>query len=76
MLERSYPSVPRSWYLYIFLANFGGAVVLLTLYPVLQLPVWGLFLAICIAVLFLAPVGVRCAFFTRSSGGIGGGNVD
>jgi VIT1/CCC1 family predicted Fe2+/Mn2+ transporter len=59
VLERSYPSVPRSWYLYIFLANFAGAVVLLTLYPVLQLPVWGLFLAICIAVLFLAPVGVR-----------------
>ncbi|GAA5852429.1 hypothetical protein JCM8547_006778 [Rhodosporidiobolus lusitaniae] len=61
MLERSYPSVPRKWYWLIFSTNFAAAVVLLTFYPVLQLPVWGLFLAIVIAVIFLAPVGIIAA---------------
>ncbi|GAA5981396.1 hypothetical protein JCM11641_005307 [Rhodosporidiobolus odoratus] len=61
MLERSYPSVPRKWYLILFTANFVGAVFLLSLYPVLQLPVWGLFLAIMIAVVFLVPIGIIAA---------------
>ncbi|BGP17800.1 hypothetical protein JCM10213_001699 [Rhodosporidiobolus nylandii] len=68
MLERSYPSVPRTWYLAIFLANFCAAVVLLTLYPVLQLPVWGLFLAVLIAVAFLPPIGVISAVTNTTLG--------
>jgi len=41
-----------------FGVNFAGAAVLLTFYPQLQLPVWGLILAVMLAVVFLVPIGV------------------
>ncbi|GAA6003702.1 hypothetical protein JCM10207_003554 [Rhodosporidiobolus poonsookiae] len=68
MLERSYPGVPRVWYFGIFIANFLAAVVLLWAYPVLQLPVWGLLLAMLIAVAFLAPVGIIAAITNTTIG--------
>lgn len=52
--------MPRSYYAGIFVVNLVGAMVLLAFYP-LQLPVWGLFLAIAIAVVFLVPVGIIAA---------------
>ncbi|GAA5934611.1 hypothetical protein JCM3775_002003 [Rhodotorula graminis] len=60
MLERSYEPVPPSYYAAIFGVNLVAAMVLLTFYP-LQLPIWGLFLAIAIAIVFLVPVGIIAA---------------
>lgn len=45
------------YYAVIFAANLAAAIFLLVFYP-LQLPVWGLFLALAIAVTFLVPIGV------------------
>ncbi|BGP41555.1 hypothetical protein JCM10449v2_005546 [Rhodotorula kratochvilovae] len=67
MLERSYPGVPRSYYVAIFCANLVAAMVLLAFYP-LQLPVWGLFLAILIAIAFLIPVGIIAAITNTTLG--------
>ncbi|GAA5824811.1 hypothetical protein JCM5353_006907 [Sporobolomyces roseus] len=61
LLERNYPNVPKSWYSMTFGVNFAGAAVLLTFYPQLQLPVWGLLLAVMLAVVFLVPIGVIAA---------------
>lgn len=55
-----YPSVPQSWYLSLFAVTTLAALVLIETAP-LQLPAWGLFLAILIAVIFLVPVGVISA---------------
>lgn len=60
MLERSYEPVPPSFYAAIFGVNLLAAMILLTFYP-LQLPIWGLFLAIAIAIIFLVPVGIIAA---------------
>ncbi|GAA5961932.1 hypothetical protein JCM21900_001152 [Sporobolomyces salmonicolor] len=67
MLERSYLTVPRSYYIIIFVANFAAAMVLLTFYP-MQLPVWGLFLAVAIAVVFLVPIGIIAAITNTTLG--------
>ncbi|GJN90368.1 hypothetical protein Rhopal_003379-T1 [Rhodotorula paludigena] len=67
MLERSYAPVPKMYYLSIFVANLAAAVVLLVFYP-LQLPVWGLFLAMLIAVAFLVPVGIISAITNTTLG--------
>ncbi|GAA5888097.1 hypothetical protein JCM16303_001503 [Sporobolomyces ruberrimus] len=61
LLERNYLNVPRSWYIATFGANFVGASILLTFYPQLQLPVWGLVLAVILAVVFLVPIGLVAA---------------
>ncbi|GAA6032208.1 hypothetical protein JCM8097_007126 [Rhodosporidiobolus ruineniae] len=68
MLERSYPSVPKPWYLTVFAVNFTAAAFLVWAYPVLQLPVWGLLLAIVIAVAFLAPIGIISAITNTTLG--------
>lgn len=46
------------YYLTVFFSMLGAAVTLVTFFP-LQLPVWGLFLALLMAVAFLVPLGVR-----------------
>ncbi|GAA6026094.1 hypothetical protein JCM8202_002520 [Rhodotorula sphaerocarpa] len=60
LLERNYAPVPRMYYAVIFAANLAAAIFLLVFYP-LQLPVWGLFLALAIAVTFLVPIGIISA---------------
>ncbi|GAA5918161.1 hypothetical protein JCM8208_006843, partial [Rhodotorula glutinis] len=60
MLERSYEPVPPSYYATVFGGSLVAASVLVTFYP-LQLPIWGLFLAIFIAIIFLVPVGIIAA---------------
>lgn len=54
------------WYIATFGANFVGASILLTFYPQLQLPVWGLVLAVILAVVFLVPIGVRLLRLSQS----------
>jgi len=58
------------WYMMTFGVNFAGAAILLTFYPQLQLPVWGLFLSVMLAVLFLVPIGVRTALNVSQSPGL------
>lgn len=67
MLERSYPGIPSSYYLTVFLSTLASAMALVTFYP-LQLPVWGLFLSILIAIIFLIPVGVIAAITNTTLG--------
>jgi hypothetical protein len=60
MLERHYDPVPGSWYALMLGIPLAGSVYLCLFYP-LQLPVWGLFLAIAIAATFLVPCGIIAA---------------
>ncbi|KGB75916.3 hypothetical protein CNBG_1754 [Cryptococcus deuterogattii R265] len=59
-LMRSYLPVPSLWYLGLLAVNFGAAVILVKTTP-LQMPIWALVLAIVIAIIFLAPVGIIAA---------------
>ncbi|GAA5979168.1 hypothetical protein JCM5350_007089 [Sporobolomyces pararoseus] len=68
LLERNYLNVPRSWYFATFGANFLAASILLTFYPQLQLPVWGLVLAVMLAVAFLVPIGIISAITNTTIG--------
>ncbi|CAO1635180.1 unnamed protein product [Parajaminaea phylloscopi] len=54
---RNYEEVPRSWYLTTLLVSLGAATILVAFAP-LQLPVWGLFMSVAIALVFLVPVGI------------------
>ncbi|WVO15443.1 OPT family small oligopeptide transporter [Cryptococcus depauperatus] len=59
-LMRSYLSVPSSWYISLLVVNFIAAVLLLNTTS-LQMPIWALLLAMAIATVFLAPVGIIAA---------------
>lgn len=67
MLERSYRTIPSSYYLTVFLSMLGAAMLLVTAYP-LQLPVWGLLLSVLMAIIFLVPVGVIAAITNTTLG--------
>lgn len=56
-----YPTVPSSWYLISFSLTLVMTLILIESTPALQLPAWGIFLAILIALLFLVPVGIISA---------------
>jgi hypothetical protein len=56
----AYPSVPRSWYIGIFSITLVATLILVESAP-LQLPAWGIFLAIIVAMVFLVPVGIISA---------------
>ncbi|KAG0658686.1 hypothetical protein C6P46_005682 [Rhodotorula mucilaginosa] len=66
-LERNYAPVPRSYYVGVFVFNLIAAIFLLVNYP-LQLPVWGLFLALAIAIIFLVPIGIISAITNTTLG--------
>ncbi len=56
-LMLAYPPVPPSWYIICFTLSFLGAFAVIELSP-LQLPAWGLALAVSMALIFLVPVGI------------------
>lgn len=56
-LMQAYPGVPKRWYATLLAVALSAAVMLVASSP-LQLPVWGLFLAICISLMFLVPAGI------------------
>lgn len=66
-LMKSYPGVPRRWYATILCVSLFGAVVLVATTP-LQLPVWGLLLAVSMSLLFLVPAGIVKAVSDTSIG--------
>lgn len=59
-LMEAYPAVPRSWYLATFSVTLAATLTLIETAP-LQLPAWGIFLAILVAMVFLVPVGIISA---------------
>ncbi|KAH8928939.1 OPT superfamily oligopeptide transporter [Atractiella rhizophila] len=67
MLERNYESVPGKWY-----GILGGSMVLAASFLVLrynlQLPLWGLYLSLCIALFFLVPCGIIAAITNQTIG--------
>lgn len=60
MLEASYEPVPRTWYLAIGISMLLAAIYVVTFYP-MQLPIWGLLLSLCIALVFLPACGIIAA---------------
>ena len=60
MMEASYESVPRSWYAGIGVSMLAAAVYVITFYP-MQLPIWGLFLSLLVALVFLPACGIIAA---------------
>jgi len=60
MLEASYDPVPGSWYASVGIAMLIAAIYVITFYP-MQLPIYGLFLAVLIALVFLPACGIIAA---------------
>ena len=60
MMEASYEPVPRSWYAGIGVSMLAAAVYVITFYP-MQLPIWGLFLSLLVALVFLPACGIIAA---------------
>lgn len=66
-LMRAYQPVPRSWYLWTLVGSLSVAIILVASSP-LQLPVWGLLLAVSMSLIFLVPVGITKAVSDTSIG--------
>ncbi|KAI8141436.1 OPT family small oligopeptide transporter [Fennellomyces sp. T-0311] len=66
-LMRAYPEVPHWWYITVFIISFGVSFACLYAWP-LQLPWWGMFLAIGIAGLFVLPIGIIQALCNQQPG--------
>ncbi len=67
-LMKAYHNVPTSWYMTVLLISLSASIWLVAAHDALQLPVWGLLLAILIALVFLVPVGVLKAVSDTSVG--------
>ncbi len=52
-----YPEVPHWWYLALGLVSFALAVTAIEIFDT-DLPVWGLVLAIVVALVFIVPIGI------------------
>ncbi|KAI9322283.1 OPT family small oligopeptide transporter [Dichotomocladium elegans] len=66
-LMRAYPEVPQLWYMAIFFISFGVSFAVLYCWP-MQLPWWGMFLAVAIAGFFVLPIGIVCALTNQLPG--------
>lgn len=63
----NYEPVPKRWYIATLAVSLGAAILLMMFAP-LQLPVWGLLIAVVIALTFLIPVGIIKAVSDTSVG--------
>lgn len=52
-----YPEVPHWWYIVILLVSIALGIVCVEIYPT-EAPVWGIFFALAISLLFLVPTGL------------------
>lgn len=59
-MMRAYPEVPMWWYLVIMAAAFALGIVCIEVYPT-ETPVWAIFFAIAIGIVFLIPIGLMYA---------------
>jgi len=57
MMEKSYAKVPASWYIIIGTSMTVAAIYVVVAYP-LQIPVWGLAVALALALCFTIPLGI------------------
>ncbi|EGG08410.1 uncharacterized protein MELLADRAFT_124190 [Melampsora larici-populina 98AG31] len=57
MVERNYDMVPASWYITISTTMGIAALYVVIVYP-LQIPVWGLVIALILAMTFTIPLGI------------------
>lgn len=64
---KAYQPVPSSWYILTLVLSMTAAIILVATSP-LQLPIWGLFLAVFIGLIFLVPVGLIRAVSDTSIG--------
>ena len=62
-----YPEVPHTWYAGIFVVAFVLSVIFVEVFDT-KLPVWGLVLALLVAVVFLLPVGIIQAITNQTVG--------
>ncbi|ORX58182.1 OPT family small oligopeptide transporter [Hesseltinella vesiculosa] len=67
-LMRAYPEVPFWWYGFTFVASLGISFAVLYNWPEMQLPWWGMFLAMAICVVFLLPIGIITAITNQTPG--------
>lgn len=56
LMER-YPSVPKWWYIVLSIIVFAVTCVIMEVYDT-QWPIWGIFLAFVIVVIFVLPIGL------------------
>ncbi|KAI8064712.1 OPT family small oligopeptide transporter [Gongronella butleri] len=66
-LMKAYPEVPHWWYGAIFFIAFGVSFAVLYAWP-MQLPWWGMFLAMAICIVFLLPIGIITALTNQTPG--------
>ncbi|KAJ1652300.1 hypothetical protein IWQ61_007332 [Dispira simplex] len=66
-LMRRYPEVPALWYITLFLINIAVAIILCEVFDV-ELPWWGLLLAVAVSALFIVPIGVIQAVTNQQPG--------
>lgn len=66
-LMRAYPAVPKRWYMTLLTVSLSSAILLVIFSP-LQLPVWGLLLAVLMGIVFLIPIGIIKAVSDTSIG--------
>ncbi|KAJ8607078.1 hypothetical protein MRB53_040514 [Persea americana] len=59
-LMSAYKEVPEWWYLSIMAAGAGMGFVMIGIYPT-DMPVWGVFFAIAVGLLFIVPIGLILA---------------
>lgn len=59
--ERNYPGVPTRFYVLCFVTMLAAASYIIIAYPILQLPFFGLLLALGMSAVFLVPLGILAA---------------
>ncbi|KAI8051216.1 OPT oligopeptide transporter protein-domain-containing protein [Syncephalis plumigaleata] len=62
-----YPEVPDLWYVAIFMVNLILAIIACEVFG-LDLPWWGLLLAVLIAAIFILPIGIITAIANQTPG--------
>jgi OPT family small oligopeptide transporter len=67
-LMRAYPEVPSWWYIAVFIISFAASFGVIYGWKEIQLPWWGLILAIIIPIVFVLPIGIIQAVTNQQPG--------
>lgn len=62
-----YPEVPDWWYMIVFVINLALAIMVCEVYDI-NLPWWGVLLAVAMAAIFLVPIGIITAIANQTPG--------
>ncbi|RUS27410.1 hypothetical protein BC938DRAFT_483292 [Jimgerdemannia flammicorona] len=66
-LMRKYPEVPGWWYYSIFLGSLAVGFIIIYVWPI-NMPWWGLLLAVFICCIFVLPIGIITAVTNQTPG--------